>query len=179
SPLSITTGIFSHFHPAIHKGGSGMKRVLVSLAMSLAMAGIAIAAPVTLTLGYPSGDSKVDIMKDIVKEFEKRHNNQIKVNVVVVPIANQASAWGSYFDKLQTMIAGGNSPDVVRIAIEGIQTFVARDLALPLDEYMKSDPTALENYGDLAPKLQAPFVIGGKTYGFVWDWNNVVIHINT
>ena len=138
----------------------------------------AAGSPVSLTLAYPSGDSKVDIMKEIVKSYVKEKGGAQQVNVVVVP-ASGASYWGSYFDKIQTMIAGGTAPDVVRVAIEGIQTFVARDLALPLDQYMKSDPQPVLNYSDLAPKLQAPFVIDGKTYGFVWDWNNVVIHINT
>lgn len=155
------------------------KAILFGLVMFLVVSGIALAAPVQLTLAYPSGDSKVEIMKGVVQTFEKQHNNQVKVNVIVVPIANQAAYWGSYFDKLQTMMAGGNSPDVIRVAIEGIQTFVTRGLALPLDKYMKEEPGAIENYNDLAPKLEAPFIIDGKTYGFVWDWNNVVVHINT
>lgn len=155
------------------------KRTLMILLGFLVSVGLAVAEPVTLTLAYPTGDSKVEIMKQIVKEFEKQEKNQVKVNVIVVPVANPAAYWGSYFDKLQTMIAGGDAPDVVRVAIEGIQTFAARDLALPLNQYQKDDPQAVLNYADLAPKLQAPFEIGGKVYGYVWDWNNVVIHINT
>ena len=157
-----------------------MKRIFVLCLVLAAAASVAsMAAPIQLTLAYPSGDSKVEIMKGVVQTFEKQHNNAVKINVIVVPIANQAAYWGSYFDKLQTMIAGGDSPDVIRVAIEGIQTFVSRGLALPLDQYMKDEPGAIENYADLAPKLEAPFIIDGKTYGFVWDWNNVVIHINT
>ncbi|WP_165822376.1 ABC transporter substrate-binding protein [Paenibacillus montanisoli] len=127
-----------------------------------------------LTLVWSKGDASDAQLKDILTEFNKLYPN-IKVNRIEVI----GSSWGDYFNKIQTMIAGGNPPDVIRVAIEGIQMFAKQDLLLPLDEYMAADPDALDNYDDIHKKLQSPFVIDGKTYGFVWDWNNVVMHFNT
>ncbi|MFC5447735.1 ABC transporter substrate-binding protein [Paenibacillus aestuarii] len=129
---------------------------------------------VELTLAYPGGDEKKDDLEKFLKKFTDKYPN-IKVKLIFVP----NNSWADYFNKLQTMAAGGNSPDVIRVAIEGIQMFVKSGMALPLDDYMKSDPAALENYDDFHTKLQSAFVIDNKTYGFAWDWNNVVVHFNT
>lgn len=147
--------------------------------LGFAAVSMAMGAPVTLNLAFPTGQTTLDAQKDIIKAFEDQYKGQIKVNLVFVPIANQSAFWESYFDKIQTMIASGNGPDVVLIAIEGIQTFVQRGLALPLDDFIKAEPKAVGDFADFPPLLQAPFVVDGKTYGFAHDWNNIVIHINT
>jgi multiple sugar transport system substrate-binding protein len=129
---------------------------------------------VELTLAYPGNDDKKDQLEKFLAQFSEKHPN-VKVKLVFVP----NTGWADYFNKLETMAAGGKAPDVIRVAIEGIQMFVKRGLALPLDPYMKAEPNALTNYDDIHKKLQSAFVIDGKTYGFAWDWNNVVIHFNT
>lgn len=129
---------------------------------------------VELTLAYPGDDGKKDDLEKFLAKFTEKYPN-IKVKLIFVP----NNSWADYFNKLQTMAAGGNAPDVIRVAIEGIQMFVKGGMALPLDEYMKAEPDALANYDDIHPKLQSAFVIDNKTYGFAWDWNNVVIHFNT
>jgi len=130
--------------------------------------------PVELTLAYPGNDDKKEELEAFLAKFTEKYPN-VKVNLLFVP----SNGWADYFNKLETMAAAGNAPDVIRVAIEGIQMFVKRDMALPLDEYMSLDPNALENYEDIHEKLQSPFVIDGQTYAFAWDWNNVVVHINT
>jgi ABC-type glycerol-3-phosphate transport system substrate-binding protein len=97
--------------------------------------------------------------------------------VLYIPVS---SGWSEYFTKIQTMIAGGNAPDVSQIAIEGIQMFTSMGLALPMDSYMKAHPDVVgDALTDINPNLEKPFIIGGKTYGLVADWNNVVMHFNT
>ena len=83
------------------------KTMVLALVALMGVAWFTSAAPVALTLAYPSGDSKTEIMKEVVKTFEQDHKG-VSVKIIVVPIANQAAYWGSYFDKLQTMIASGN-----------------------------------------------------------------------
>jgi multiple sugar transport system substrate-binding protein len=129
---------------------------------------------VELTLAYPGEDGKKDDLEKFLKKFTEKYPN-INVKLIFVP----NTSWADYFNKLETMAAGGKAPDVIRVAIEGIQMFVKSGMALPLDDYMKSDPDALQNYEDIHSKLQSAFVIDNKTYGFAWDWNNVVIHFNT
>lgn len=127
-----------------------------------------------LTLVWSKNEASDEQLTNILAEFNKQNPDITVKRVEVV-----SNGWADYFNKIQTMIAGGKSPDVIRVAIEGIQMFAKQDLLLPLDPYMKIDPGALENYSDLHTKLQSPFVIDNKTYGFVWDWNNVVMHFNT
>ncbi|WP_054027502.1 ABC transporter substrate-binding protein [Bacillus sp. FJAT-28004] len=127
-----------------------------------------------LTLVWSKNEASDAQLKDVLTEFNKLYPN---IKVKRIEVVN--SSWGDYFNKIQTMIAGGNPPDVIRVAIEGIQMFAKQDLLLPLDAYMEKDPNALDNYDDIHPMVQAPFVVDGQTYGFVWDWNNVVMHFNT
>jgi len=129
---------------------------------------------VELTLAFPGDDGKKELLEKLLETFYEENPN-IKVNILYVA----SEGWGDYFNKLQTMVAGGKAPDVVRVAIEGIEMFVQQDLALALDEYMDANPEVIGDYSDIHPKLQDPFVIDGKTYGFAWDWNNVVMHFNT
>jgi multiple sugar transport system substrate-binding protein len=96
--------------------------------------------------------------------------------VKYTPVAGDS--WGEYFDKLATQIAGGNPPDVVRVAIEGTLLFVAKGLALPYDDLMKGDREIEEFKKDVNQRLLDTFVVDGKTYEFPLDWNNMVIFYN-
>jgi multiple sugar transport system substrate-binding protein len=93
------------------------------------------------------------------------------------PVA--ADSWGEYFDKLATQIAGGNPPDVTRVAIEGTLLFVAKGLALPYDDLMKGDKEIDDFKKDVNQRLLDTFIVEGKTYSFPLDWNNMVIFYNT
>jgi ABC-type glycerol-3-phosphate transport system substrate-binding protein len=89
-----------------------------------------------------------------------------------------ANDWSDYFVKIRTLIAGGDSPDVMYVAIEGAQYLAAKNMAIPLDEYIANDPTFRDDYKDLHPKLQSAFELNGHVYGTVFGWNNVVTHFN-
>lgn len=121
------------------------------------------------TDSLPPGD--LDILLD---EFHDRYPD-IRV-VDVIQITNDD--WPDYFTQIRTLIAGGNPPDVVRLAIEGVQYMVGNNLALPLNEYFDMYPELRESLEDTHPQLQGAFEIDGNIYGTTWDWNNVVTHIN-
>ncbi len=87
-------------------------------------------------------------------------------------------SWGEYFDKLATQIAGGNPPDIVRVAIEGMLLFVAKGLALPYDDLVKGDKEIEDFKKDVNQRLLDTFVIDGKTYAYPLDWNNMVVFYN-
>jgi multiple sugar transport system substrate-binding protein len=129
---------------------------------------------IELKLSFPGADGDKKILDQVLAEFYKDNPN-----ITVTPIYIPNQGWGDYINKLRTMIAGGNSPDVARVAIEGIQMLVKEDMALPLDDYMKKYPDLVKDMSDYQQKIQSSFVVGGKTYGFTWDWNNVVMHLNT
>jgi multiple sugar transport system substrate-binding protein len=130
--------------------------------------------PVTLTyVNYSIGVDK-PMWDSLIAEFSKSHPN-IAVKYVPTP----GDSWGDYFDKLATMIAGGNPPDVSRVAIEGTRLMVSRGLAVPLDDYMKGDPEIDEYLKDVSPKLLEAFRVEGKTYELPFDWNNMIMYYNT
>jgi len=129
--------------------------------------------PVSLTVAFEGSDSRRDLLMIVLDEFYERYPN---VNVEDVWI--QMDDWPDYFTKIQTMVVGGNTPDVVRVAIEGIQMMVDLDMALPLDPYFEQYPELWEDYQDLHPNLQSAFEIDDNIYGATWDWNNMVTHFN-
>jgi len=99
-----------------------------------------------------------------------------RYSVKYTPVA--ADSWGEYFDKLATLIAGGNPPDISRVAIEGALLFIAKGLALPYDDMMKGDKEIDDFRKDVNDRLWNTFQVEGKQYGFPFDWNNMVIFYN-
>jgi ABC-type glycerol-3-phosphate transport system substrate-binding protein len=129
---------------------------------------------VTLTyVNYSIGVDK-PMWDSLIVEFKK-----IYPNITVKYVPTPGDSWGDYFDKLATMIAGGNPPDVSRVAIEGTRLMVSRGLAIPLDDFMKGDPEVDDYLKDVSPKLLEAFRVGGKTYELPFDWNNMVMYYNT
>ena len=131
-------------------------------------------AKVTLTyVNYSAGLDK-PMWDSLIGEFSKANPN-IAIRYQPIP----GESWGDYFDKLATMIAGGNPPDVSRVAIEGARLVVSRGLAQPLDDFMKGDPEIDEYMKDVSPRLLEVFRVDGKTYELPFDWNNMVMYYNT
>lgn len=133
------------------------------------------AEPVEITIAYPSDDGAEEKLNILIDEFNKSYPN-IKVNYILIPF----SSWPDYITKLKTMVAGGTGPDVARLAVEGIQSFVADGMALPFDDFIAENADLMEELGvnDIHPNINAPFQVDGKTYGFAWDWNNIVMFLN-
>ena len=52
------------------------------------------------------------------------------------------TTWSDYADGLVTQIAGGNVPDIINIAIEGVRLAVKKGLLEPLDNYIAASPKA-------------------------------------
>jgi multiple sugar transport system substrate-binding protein len=132
----------------------------------------------TIKVSIMGDGSNKDKMQSYFDQFTKE-NPSIKVELLYIPV-NSGSSWNDYFTKIQTMVAGGNAPDIAMVAIEGIQMFKKMGLAKPLDEYIKKYPQYVAGATtDINQKLQKPFIIDGKNYGLVTEWNNVVMHFNT
>jgi ABC-type glycerol-3-phosphate transport system substrate-binding protein len=123
-------------------------------------------------VNYSIGVDK-PMWETLIAEFTKSNPN-----ITVKYLPTPGDSWGDYFDKLATMIAGGNPPDVSRVAIEGTKLIVSRGLATPLDDFMKGDPEIDEFLRDVSPRLLEVFRVNGKTYEFPFDWNNMVMYYN-
>ncbi len=90
---------------------------------------------------FSSGGDK-ELWDGMIATFEAA-NPTIQVTYEPIP----GDSWGQYFDKVATLIAGGNPPDVVRVAIEGTLLFVSRALPIAIDDYMAGDPADRRVHG--------------------------------
>src|SRR5207237_490425 len=120
----------------------------------------------------------VNLSKALQTVFDKftAENGKIKVNVQAIP-AN--GSWSAYFDKLLTMIAGGNSPDIGRLATEGLLRPGTKDLLLPLDDLVKGDPAMDDYFNDVPAKLTNSMRYKGKLLGLPTEWNELMVTYNT
>lgn len=138
----------------------GVKLLLCACAVSstASLAALpAVAADQTVTLNWliRSDPAEMAWAKNVITSFQK-DNPTIKVNLIIIPQAQ-------IDQKIQTMIAGGNPPDVFmpNWANGGFATYKS-DL-LPLDSYIKSDPTVLKGF---FPKLVRTYSSsGGQVLG--------------
>src|SRR5699024_4605659 len=101
-----------------------------------AAAGLSSAAlqmsPVVRAQDKPSGKIVFAIWADAVEDASwdpivaafNKHQPDIEVEVQAVP----AESWSGFFDAVSTRIAGGQVPDVMRVATEGQRLFASRGL---------------------------------------------------
>jgi multiple sugar transport system substrate-binding protein len=80
-----------------------------------------------------------------------------------------------YFDKLATLTAGGNAPDIFQIDDNYISDYASRGVTLDLTSYKDSAkldvtkfPESLWKYGEVDGKL-AGLAFGENTQGLVWN----------
>jgi|GEM_PF-2661563 len=98
--------------------------------------GSAPAQNITLTIAFPGQDVDEQAFDEVIAEFYK-DNPGINVNPIAIP----NTGWADYVAKIKSMVAGGNPPDVIRIAVQGIAELVANNLAIPYDDYIKQNPS--------------------------------------
>ena len=98
--------------------------------------------PVTLRVSTWGNDSRLSLTQKAVDAFTAANPN-LKVSV-------ENSEWGSYWDKLATMTAGKNSPDVIQMDESYIAAYGSRHALLDLDKVKNDldlsgmDPKVLE-----------------------------------
>jgi len=110
----------------------------------------------------------------LVADFNKVHPD-IKVKVQAI----QSVDWKDFFVKLLTMVAAGQSPDLVYVATEGTQLFAER-LAEPLDRFVQRDAADLQEYfDDVHPSLVEAMMYKGSLYQLPLDWNAANMYFNT
>jgi len=129
---------------------------------------------VTLKLLLPWETIPKETLYEILTEFF----NQTGISTEVI-IVNVSGGWAGYFQKILTMIAANDYPDLIYIAIEGFRIFQENDLIIPIDDYIAASPEAQEVLADIHPNTIAPYIVDGKHYAMTFEWNNVCTYINT
>jgi ABC-type glycerol-3-phosphate transport system substrate-binding protein len=126
----------------------------------------------TVRLLYPSGNVFNKATVNMFQEYVDETGNTLEI------IYATNNGWGDYAQKIQTMIAGGEAPDIFQMAIEGFQIFYSRDMLEPFDPFFDKYPEQRVVLEGQHPKLLAPFRVNGELYGLSFGWNNVCTHIN-
>ncbi|TCT33070.1 ABC transporter substrate-binding protein [Martelella mediterranea] len=99
-------------------------------------------------------------------------------NVSVADNITPVSSWSDYADKLVTQIAGGNPPDIINIAIEGVRLAVDKGLLMPLDDLIAANPQARALLDTIPLQLRDALSVDGKLYEVPNGWQTMVIHYN-
>jgi multiple sugar transport system substrate-binding protein len=131
-------------------------------------------ANVTITIFDFGGEADKKIYADAHARFKETNPN-----ITIVDNFTPVTTWSEYSNKIVTQVAGGQSPDIINIAIEGARLLVSKNLLIPLDDILAGDSASSELTEDVHPALIAPFNIDGSTWYIPHSWNNMVIHYNT
>jgi multiple sugar transport system permease protein len=128
--------------------------VRAALALLLWCAALVVGAqPITLRYAVTDGADSLGVVEGIVKEFEAKHP---KIKIKIEPIVD------SYAQKLMAMYAASISPDVARMAPQDYQPMAARGVLLPLDDFIKNDPSV--KLADYYPNIVRFFTYENKLY---------------
>ncbi|WP_433533751.1 ABC transporter substrate-binding protein [Micromonospora sp. CA-249363] len=124
-------------------------------------------APVKLSIFWWGGDARAKLTEDALALYTSKHPN---VTFEKTWQANQG-----YFDKLATLTAGGNPPDLFQIDDNYLAEYAARNTTLDLKTYQDSGkldvskfPRSLLEYGVVDGKL-AGVAAGENTQGLVYN----------
>ncbi len=121
---------------------------------------------VTLRLIAWGNPTEVKARQATLKRFEELHPN-IKVEFIHAP--------DNYLDKLQTMLAGGDYPDIIFLGNGDYPWFAEAGQLMPLDSLIKRDKLDLSDVFPTALKL---YNYKGKQYGFPVDFPNQELFYN-
>ena len=89
----------------------------------------------TLTIFDFGGDADKKIYADAHARFKQKYPN-VTINDNFTPV----TTWSEYSNKITTQVAGGQSPDIINIAIEGARLLVKKGLLQPLTSSWQATP---------------------------------------
>lgn len=124
-----------------------------------------------VTLRYFTFSAAPDHLEDLdqmIAIFEEAHPD-IKIEVETAP-------WGEYFTKLQTLIAGGDAPDVFELNYENFVSYAAKGVLLDLDPLAAADSSFDEAI--FYPRAYKAFNYNGMQLGLPATFSTVVLYYN-
>jgi len=112
----------------------------------------------------------------IVAGFNETYPN-VTVNLIGGPATE---GWDGYAQGAARSIAGGQSLDLIYVAVEGVATLVDLGVLRSLNDYIAADQEAVANLmDDVDPALVEPFIIEGNQYLLPHSWNSMLMYYNT
>lgn len=125
------------------------------------------AEEVELTFSVWGDPEELAILQEIADDFQVENPN-VKVTVTV-------SDWDTYWDKLQTTLAGGNPPDVFAMDAPLYPDYQSRGVLLNLQDFMDRDSFDLNAY---YPASLVCYQTEDGYYGLPRDIQPIVMYIN-
>ena len=111
----------------------------------------------------------------LVEQFNQEHPD-ITVNLLGVP----GASWAEYLERTATQIAGGERPDIIWVATEGVRFLADLDLLTPLNARIEQDQAELDGLmEDVAPALLESFELDDNQYLLPYSWNGMYMYYNT
>ncbi len=131
-----------------------------------------------LTVVTPADAASQVVYERVYDVFRRKYPD---VNLITQYISG--ATWPEFFEAIAVRIAGGKSPDVIRIAIEGARVFTGRKLLVPLDAYIDRDADELADFfDDVHPRLMTSVTEeispDGRTYYLPGGFNPMVMWCN-
>src|SRR5690606_17002222 len=111
-------------------------------------------APVTIEFFWWGGEARAALTEQALDLYEEKHPN--------VTINRTWQAFSGYYDKLATISAGGNAPDIFQIDDNGLAEYAGRNVTLDLTPFVESGaidlskhPESLTQYGQIGGRQVA------------------------
>ena len=134
----------------------------------------ATSGQVNLRVAINATQQRSTELTGFAKAFAEKNPN---VTVEFTPI--QAPDHDQFFVKLLTEMAGGKQTDLVNVATEGTQIFAGKDLGIKLDDAVKNDKGAIQEYfSDVSPALIEASMYEGSLYVLPANFNAANMFIN-
>lgn len=116
--------------------------------------------------------------KDAFYENLRPYLEENNITLDIEYIANDN--WQDYMTKLQTMIASGNTPDLLYVPAEGENMAYNMNITTSLKPYLDQHPDIVEDYEKNVPKsLRNATLHDGEPYGLVHLWECSALWLNT
>ncbi|MDN5726708.1 MAG: extracellular solute-binding protein, partial [Propionibacteriales bacterium] len=115
--------------------------------------------------------------------FEEFRKTNPEITLTAQGLATNSN-WADFFNQVTSRMAGGQVPDMIQIATEGMRLFASKGLLEPLDPYIAKDKAVIdEYYADVDPKLvewNAKYGSpDGKTYYLPGEFNTMCMWCHT
>jgi len=125
------------------------------------------AAPVELTFMLWGAPEELTVWNAIVDDFQAQNPN-IKVNVEV-------SDWTAYWEKLKTMLAAGNPPDLFAMDAPYYLDYQTRGVLKNLQPYLDANPDMLQG---VYPQTLEAYQTADGYFGLPRDFQTIVLFYN-
>jgi multiple sugar transport system substrate-binding protein len=141
---------------------------IAALLLVTAISGPAFAATVVKYMAFSPAPDYIPQLEATIAAFEAAHPD--------IDVQYETQSYNDYFTKLQTVIAAGQAPDAFELNYENFVSFANKGALADLGPLIAADTgfsIAIYN-----PTALAAFSQGGKQYGLVESFSNVVLFYN-